>query len=165
MSLLPVSDFMGGRGEDICVDRLPHRVTNATPWVAGSACNLCKINEVADGFGLALPVASDSVNKEIQMQQAHRTILLIALAIGLAAYFPQDSNAATLSQGATQPPLGKTTGKSRNTKSIIYKNKKYRLALLYRRRGKVTRSLSGSGVGLFSTREGLDPWDRKRGLK
>jgi hypothetical protein len=46
--------------------------------------------------------------------------------MGLAAYSLRDSNAATLSQGATQPPLGKTTGKPRNTKCIIYKNKRYR---------------------------------------
>src|SRR5882724_10903717 len=123
MRVLPGSDFTGGRGEDFCVYRVPQRVTNATPRVACISCNPCKINEVADGFGLALPVASDSVNKGVQMQQARRTILLIALAMGLAAYSLQDSNAATLSQGATQPPLGKTTGKPRNTKSIIYKNK------------------------------------------
>jgi hypothetical protein len=31
----------------------------ATPTVAGSPCNPCKINEVEDGFGLALPPRFD----------------------------------------------------------------------------------------------------------
>jgi hypothetical protein len=99
------------------------------------------------------------------MQPARRTILLIALAIGLAVYFPQEFNAATLNQGATQPPLGKTTGKPRNTKSVIYKSKKYRFGFALPETWKGYSIIVGEWAGLFSTREGLDPWDRKRGLK
>jgi hypothetical protein len=145
------------------VDRVPQRVTNATLRVARSSGNPYKINEVADGFGLALPVASDSVNKEIEMQQARRTILHIALAIGLTAYFLQESNAATLSQGPIQPSIGKTTGKPRNTESIIYKNKKYRFGFALPETWKGYSIIVGEWGGTVFDEGGAGPVGSEKG--
>jgi hypothetical protein len=62
------------------------------------------------------------------MLQAHRTTVLIALAIGLIAYLPRKSNGKSLNQEAPPPSTRQTTDRPRRRKVITYKNKKYRFS-------------------------------------
>ena len=145
------------------MDRIPQRVTSATPKASRSSCNSCRISKVLNGFRLAVLVASDSIKKEVQMQGARRTILHIALAIGVAAYSLQESSTTALTQGAAQPPLGKTTGKPRNTKPIIYKNKKYRFDFALPQTWKGYSIIVGEWGGTVFDEGGAEPVGSEKG--
>jgi len=79
------------------------------------------------------------------------------LAIGVAACSLKESGDAALTQGAAEPRLGKATGKPRNTKSIIYKSKKYRFGFALPETWKGYSIIVGEWGGTVFDEEGPRP--------